>query len=273
MCRRSARSERRTGEARRSPSTYFCWDLVDVAGLTFVTTMLPVALVTTRTLPLAAVRLRPRAERRRDNREAETTVPVLVALAVVAAVPVVVVDVPVPVPGRMVLPVGVPRRAVELTAAAFTFEDDTAPDDTVGLNEVPDDAAIELVVPFMTLGPDANAPGVTGSAAVVGLAAVVLVLKTAAEVGLAAVVGVATVPALLVAAAPKFEDAAVNAAAADVTLAPVVPPTVTALVVPDTTPDAAEPSPAPLRMAGVAGELMDELTVTCGLVCRAGQVN
>jgi hypothetical protein len=181
----------------------------------FVITTLPFALVVTRTLPVLVETVRrPVGVLKLDN----------------GVVPV------------TVLPVGVPRRAVEFTAAAFSVDvaPGTLPDDTVGLSvpvlAVESGLTVELLV---ALGPAANVPAVSGNAAVVGVAAAVLPLKTAALL-------VPVLAARLVAAA-------------------VTPPVVTA--------DVTAPSPAPLMTAGVAGELMLELIVTCGFVCRAGHEN
>jgi hypothetical protein len=209
--------------------TYYYCDLPEAFGVAFVITTLPFALVMTRTLPVLVDTVRR---------------PLGVLKRVSGVVPV------------TELPVGVPRRAFDVAFAAVGLSVDvtvgTLPDDTVGVSVPVLEPAVGLSAELLaTLGPAANVPAVCGSAAVVGVAAAVLLPKTAA------------LPVLVAAAAVASEFAAAVSPA-------FVPPTATP---PATTPDAAAPSPAPLITAGVAGELMLELIVTCGLTCRAGHEN
>jgi len=117
-----------------------------------------------------------------------------------------------------------------------------------------------LFVAFaVTPGPAAKAPEVVGIAVLAGVTSV----DGVAKIGAAAASGE-------VAAVFVVVPVAVNGAV----IAAVVPVVAAALRPPKTTPPpTSPPPPTPLVMTGVGCELMDELTVDCGLTSRAGGTN
>jgi hypothetical protein len=117
-------------------------------------------------------------------------------------------------------------------------------------------AAAEEVVTPLAAGvptPAANWPGVAVVAAVAGVAAgdVLVLLTCAAASALVMLVAGATAELTVPAVGALLTFPAADVAALGTTNAPPVPTAV---------------SPAPLLMTGVGGELIDELTVICGLV-------
>jgi hypothetical protein len=121
-----------------------------------------------------------------------------------------------------------------------------------------------LFVAFaVTPGPAAKAPEVVGIAVLAGVTSV----DGVAKIGAAAASGE-------VAAVFVVVPFAVNGAVIAAVVPAVVPVVAAALRPPKTTPPpTSPPPPTPLVMTGVGCELMDELTVDCGLTSRAGGTN